>query len=293
MTEPKRKETAKNDEEKQQLIKDKEKEWADLLKESKEAEEQKEQEKESKMEDKMERTRERPQQLSGPKSKYTLFVQIGVVILIAIAVCYFMVPRIAPSIGEYTGQVARINADMTDLRSLILAVNATIPDISGLATKAELNNYARQSDYNTVSSRVGNVETSLSELENNLISQLKPTVEYNLTGTFGNYTLSARTSTAGNFTARLNLVYSPPKDVGAVNSTLEEALLSFNSTWLTSLDKNYTPSLAYDNQWKISQVSFLTGKFSLSANNLTTQNITFTGLNVTPDYVFAEVFKVV
>lgn len=282
MTEPKKKngETEREEEARRKRIEEKEKEWKGLLDESR-------QEEKKGVEETTPKTAKKE---ISPKtsSKLTLLIQVGMVILVSLVVCYFMVPRIAPSLSTYNTKMGEITASLSGLGGRIDTVQASIPNVSNLVTINAFNQ-----ETGILEDRISISEQDILNLKSEMASQIETPMAYNLTGTFGNYTLSIRAIEAGNYTARLTSVYIPARNVSAVNSTFEEALLGLNSSWLTSFDRGYIPSLVFDGQWKISQVSFLTDKFSLPANNLTSISITFTGLNVTPDYVFAEVFKVV
>jgi len=236
-----------------------------------------------------------------PRSKYLMLaVQFGLVILIAVAVCHLMVPRIAPTLGDYDTLVANQNAKNTAQDSAIAAVNSSIPNTSLLATKAELNSYAKTtalSDY-AKTSDLNSATDRITALEASLENQLPNNLNYSLSGTFGNYTLSVVTKEAGNFTARLSMLYNPAVNVGAVNATFEEAYSDFfvGGNWTPEQDENYTPVLSYAcncNQWKVSEVYFYISKFALGVDNSTEIDINFDGLKYTPSLAYAEVFTVV
>lgn len=289
MAEPKKKteeEKKKKKEEREARIKEKEKEWKGL--------QEKDEDKEKEGKPKREAAR------SGFKldSRFTLPIIVASVILISIIVCRLMVPILAPTIsdfGSFQGDVAESFTYLDEkIDEEVEEVRGEIPDISNLVSTFQLNQLRGDLDdtIDEVEWKAALNADNITAIRTDIASQVKALVESTLSGTFGSYTLKARAGEAGNFTARLNLVYTPARNVGVANSTLEEALLSFSSSWVTSIDKDYLPSLVFDSRWKVSGVSFLVGKFSLGAVNSTSISITFTGLNVTPDYVFAEVFPV-
>jgi len=286
----------KEEEARRKRIEEKEKIWRELIDESKKGEKEEKQETVTDSSKVKETVVEKKPRRLGFRlgSSYTPVIVVVAIILISVLVCWIMVPKLAPTLTEFNTRMGSIATTFSSHSTRMDSIEASIPDISTLVTSTAFNQEVERigNRIDATEERSNSIEQDILAIQDSIASQVKSKVEYDLTGTFGNYTLSARTSEAGNFTSRLNLVYLPARNVSVVNSTLEEALLSFNSTWLTSLDKNYTPSLVYDGQWKISQVSFLTNKFALVANNITTISINFTGLNVTPDYVFAEVFKV-
>jgi len=231
-------------------------------------------------------------------SKTVLAVALGAVILISLMVSFIMVPKLAPSRLEFETQAGSTSNKFTQVDARINAVNSSIPDISILATKAELSNYATKSDLNNyaTNANLNAANSRINSVEAILDSQIPNTLSYSLNGTFGNYTLSLLTTEAGNYTAIVHMLYNPAKNVGVVNGTSEDALVDFYSggNWTTSLDKNYIPVLLLSSsQWKVSKVSFYTDSFSLTANNTTTVSVTFTGLKYACDTAYAEIFKVV
>lgn len=292
MTEPKAKSKKQDEEKKKEVakkkrIKEKEREWKKI----KEEEDEREEEEKAKKEEKKEVAKGGLQL----NSRYTIFLLVGAAILISIMVCKLMVPALSPTLPEYTALLGDIASSFNYSNSERGRIEGLIPDTSLFVTKLTFDQERGEveNELDVVGRELNTLGNDLTGVRLDLDSRIKPLVEYNLTGTFGNYTLEARVSKVGNFTARLNCVYSPARSIGVANSTLEEAILDFNSSWLASLDRNYVPNLVYDSQWKVSEVSFLTGKFSLLTTNSTSISITFTGLNVTPDYVFAEVLPVI
>jgi hypothetical protein len=225
----------------------------------------------------------------------TLLMSILLPIIVPIIVCLVMVPQMAPGKGLYNADMTRISSNITGLDSRLNSVQTLASTTSAEFTAMNIDVNANTAGISVLHGNATTLNDRLDIIETNIASRLPNSlVDAHLAGTFGNYTLTAKSSDAGNFTARLTMVYNLTPV--AVNVTEDEALVAFYTTWITALDEDYIPSLVYDTnstQWYVSQVSFHTPKFELEAGNEASLNITFEGLIFTPDFSYVEVFPVI
>jgi len=280
----------KEKEAKEKIVEEKEKIWATLSEEEKEGLAKEELSKAlAKSKDKKEDIKRGDSLGIGPKH---LLVIVGVALLMAIIVCKFMIPFLAPTLASYNAKMGEIASSFSSVNGRIDGVEDSIPDVNDFVSSSLFNQEIDEL-VSLIASVNTSVEQKILDTQSSINSSIKESTEYNLTGVLGNYTLAVRSREGGNYTAKLNFLYTPAASIGTVNSTLEEVKIIFYSNWTTSLDRNYIPSMVYDSQWKVSDVFFYTGKFSLESGNWTNVSIVFSGLNITPNLVFAEVFKVV
>ena len=116
-----------------------------------------------------------------------------------------------------------------------------------------------------------------------------------LTGGFGNYTLHAMASEAGNYTADVILAYSTPIVVG--NTTYDDAAQAFYGSLnlSASLVGHYELSLVYtSNKWAVRKLTLNIGTFALEAATEKSMAVVFGGLNstYTPSYAYVYVSPV-
>jgi hypothetical protein len=157
-------------------------------------------------------------------------------------------------------------------------------DISGLTTRmgnAEHKVSDAQDDITIMQGNITTMQDTLNKLPNS------PPEGY-LTGTFGDYTLHAESSEAGNFTANVHLMYSR---AFSCNGTYVECQEYFYSgiDWAKATPA-YATIVTYNRTaWGISQVWWNIGTFELEANTEKTIDITCVGLNSTWEPSFAYV----
>ena len=237
------------------------------------------------------------------KEHKAIIIQVAVVVAIAVIVGAIMVPSLAPSKSLYATDIARLDGgiagigthintlgtDLTnqigDLESDVQSHNTTLDTIGKKAA-------GNSADIDSLQTRADDTETKITILE---AEEGSPPEGY-LTGTMDNYTLHAKSSEAGNFTANVHLVYSPPVSVGNA-TTQDEALQAFygSITWTALTIRDYVPTLTYNSTaWHVSQVWFNIGTFTMAANNETAVAVKFGGLNSTyePDFSYVEVWPV-
>jgi len=201
------------------------------------------------------------------------------------------------------------NADMAQAEDRVSTVESTASgnaaDISELQNDTDTIEQQYGGVANTVSLHTGSInslkgrmdtaEGNITAICDELATVGSPPEGY-LTGTFGNYTLHAKASEAGNYTANVHLVFAPPIGVGNA-TTYSEAVANFTATvnWTMANVKAYVPIANYNGTtWGISQVWWNVGTFTLVANNETAVAIPFAGLNSTymPNFAYVEVFPV-
>ena len=108
----------------------------------------------------------------------------------------------------------------------------------------------------------------------------------------GNYTLSVKSDEAGNFTAKVHLVYS--RAFGC-NGTYSECQQTFYSgiNWTTGTPA-YATEVTFDGtDWSLTELWWNVGPITLAADTEVALNITCTSLNATwePDYTYVEVYR--
>ena len=220
-------------------------------------------------------------------------IKIAVVVAIAAGISAIMVHGLSLSKG-----------DISNIDESIAALSADVDGIIAqgpLAAKDQLDAIGNQAESNRdkisrLQTRMGNAESLITTVQDDLAEVIASPPEGYLTGTVGYYTLHTKASEDGEFTANVHLVYSPPISVG--NATTQDgALQSFYGgiNWTAPSLRDYICSLAYNGTaWEVSRVSFNIGTFALTANTETTIDIMFGGLSNTyaPDFVYVEVYQV-
>lgn len=220
-------------------------------------------------------------------------IKVAVVVAIAAIISAIMVLGLAASKGaidKIDNSVAALDADVDGI--MALGSLATVDQLESIGNRTQNNQY----NIGDLQTRLGNVENLFNTMQNDLAEALCSPPEGYLTGTVGNYTLHARASKGGNFTANVHLVYSPPLSAG--NATTQgKALQAFYESidWAVPYLRDYVCTLTYsDTAWGISRVSFNIGTFTLEANTERTLDIIYSGLNSTyePDFAYVELYPI-
>jgi len=183
--------------------------------------------------------------------------------------------------------LANLGANATGLiGNLAGNLTALTGQVDTISTTTTTNDH----DINALQDWQDTTEPRITVLE----SQNSPPKGY-LTGTLGHYTLHAKCNEAGNFTANVHLVYSPPLSVGN-GTTQDQAVSAFYGSINWGLaNRDYVPTLTYNGSaWGVSQVWFNIGTFAMAANNETAIDIIFSGLTgaYSPDFAYVEVWPV-
>ena len=233
-------------------------------------------------------------------------IAIAVAIAVAAAISGGMIHELAPSKSAHNADMTRLDGEMSAMTNHVVGLTDDVDGIVALgplATEDELVTIGNQTAGNAfnisaLQTRVGTAEDRIQEAREDIANLLGSPPEGYLTGTFGNYTLHAKCSTAGNYTANVNLVYSTPINVG--NATTQDEVLSLfcsSINWAAASVPDYICDITYSGNatsWGISRVWWNIGTFKLVANTEKAVAITFGGLNSTyePDFAYVEVFPV-
>lgn len=232
------------------------------------------------------------------------WVKIAIAVVVAVIVSAIILHIQAPSKAEVNNLEGRVSAMGThvagtdaDVDSNADAIDA-IEDQVGNLTEEQFNGVANKvslhdSSVNSLKGRMATAEGNITAIRAELATVGSPPEGY-LTGSFGNYTLHAEASDAGNFTANINLVYSPPKIVGN-GTTYDQAVSDFYSgiDYAAANGTKYACEVIYTGSaWGVSRVYWNIGTFELAANAEKAINIPFAGLNSTykPSFAYAELY---
>ena len=222
-------------------------------------------------------------------------IKIGMAV--GISVCIMLIVFFTQGIprGEYNASMTRMEQGITTMGSQIADNTA---DITGLASDAATTAEQYSDIANTVIGHTGDISTlddRIDTAEGN-ITTLEATLaaEGYLTGMVGNYILHAKAGTAGNYTANVHLVFSPPISAGNA-TTYDEAMAAFYGSvnWTAANVKAYTLVASYNGTaWGISQAWWNISTFALVAGTDTDITVLFAGLANTPSFAYAEIYPV-
>jgi hypothetical protein len=221
-------------------------------------------------------------------TKATL-VHILIATAVAVLISYLILGGLIPSKSVVNANVVAITRLQANFNNLTVEL-ATKANQTQLETvNSRLSDVAGQ--IIVQNGRIGNVESRVSTVEGELLG-LNLTEVY-LAGTFGNYTLYAKSSETGNFTAKVHLMYSR---AFGYNGTYEDAQQYFYSgiNWTQGTPSYATVITFNGTAWNLGELWWNIGVFPLTANNETAFNITCAGLNSTyaPDFSYVEIWPV-
>ena len=221
---------------------------------------------------------------------------------ICVIVGAIMIPDIAVTHGKHAIAMERVDQGFSavgsEVADLAGDLNAVASDVAGVETELGTVTVTITEHGNNISaldSRVDATQTKLTHVEEELAAVMATPPEGWLTGTFGTYTLHARSSEAGTFTASVYLCYSPM--VGLNGTTYSEAVADFYAGLNTTATafKPYVPTLSYNGTaWGVTSISFNIGTFALEAKAETTVQAMHGGLPEAykPDWAYAAVWPV-
>ena len=235
-------------------------------------------------------------------------IKVVAVIGIAAIISAVMVMQLAVGKDAYTKAMERLEGGITVTGAKVADIENDVDGILAqgpLATRADVANVTSRTeaitqDVGALQTSLGLAQTKILGLEAQLALVTGSPPEGYLTGTFanstGNYTLHAKCSEAGNFTANINLVYAAPVYVGNATN-YDEAIGAFYAgiNWTAANTTVYVPTLAYNSTaWGVSKVQFNIDAFALVANNETAIPVLFGGLNATyePDFVYVDIWPI-
>lgn len=221
-----------------------------------------------------------------------IVIAVGIAVAMSAAILLTTTPRKSAYDADMVRHAASIENLAITVGGLAEQDEATASQISGITSTVT----GHTDDIISLETRANETDSRIDAVRADMQELVCSPPEAHLTGTFGSYKLHARTSVAGNFSANVHLVYSPPVSVGNATS-YDGTLQAFHAgiNWTATTLKAYIPVPSYNGTaWGISQVWFNIGTFVLAANNDTSINIAFTGLNSTyePDFAYVEVFPI-
>lgn len=228
-------------------------------------------------------------------------IAVVAAIAVAAAISGGMVHELAPSKNAHNADMTRLDGEMSAMTNHVVGLTDDVDGIVALgplATEDDLVTIGNQTAGNAfnisvLQTRIGTAEDRIQEAREDIANLPGSPPEGYLTGTFGNYTLHAKCSTAGNYTANVHLVYSRAFGyAGTYNETIANFYTGIN--WTQATPAYCTVVTFNGTAWGISQVWWNIGTFELVANAEKVVAITFGGLNSTyePDFAYVEVFPV-
>jgi hypothetical protein len=240
------------------------------------------------------------------RTNQTTLIYIGAAIAIAVIVNAIMTPSLAVTHGEHDAAMTRVDQGFSHMGAELADTARTLTSVSRdleAAEDAVANLTETVGGYDeaigAMGTRVGSTESSIERVEGNLaeveeaVNKLNSPPEAWLTGVAGNYTLHAKSSKAGDFTANVVLCYSPPV---AINATSHgEAMDAFYGGLTAGATlKPYVPTVSYNGtDWGVSSVSFNVGTFALDAGVVKPIAVVYGGLptGYVPEWAYAEVYQ--
>ena len=224
------------------------------------------------------------------------WIHIGIAAGIAVIIGAIIVVTATPRVSTYLDDISQLNAQ-------IKAAAGDVNNILGLgelATDDDLNNLNstvadHATDIGMLNSRINDADGRINAIVNDLAELVCSPPDAYLSEEFSNYILHAKSSKAGNFTANVHLVYSPPIAVGNA-TTRDETINAFYAgiNWTGGVVQNYIPTASYNGTaWGISEVSFNIGSFYLATDIDTDIDIITRGLSNTykPAFAYVDIYS--
>lgn len=239
-----------------------------------------------------------PPAQGGQGGRFSNVAFIVLSAVIAFVIVFIMVPRLAPSRNAYEQDITRLELDLVDIRgnlggltNLPAGFTSLSNDVIGFRDSV----IANSAGITVLETWATDAGARLDALETQPAPEPDNSLEYALTGTFGQYLLTIKASIGGDFVGKINLVYITPQPVGDLNATISEATQAFHTGWLTSPNREYIPVLKWDAiiGWKVTEVSFYTSKITLVADTEAIFNIAAIGLKTGVElthHTYVEVF---
>ena len=223
------------------------------------------------------------------KKKKSLFnlgsksVQTLIPIVVSLLLMSFMMVNFAPTKGQLGALVERIDsigAIMEGQKALVAKNTERIETMAGTLGTLPKKSYVDSrvagivdfsTDIKAVKGSIEVLEVRVGKVE---VKGGASSLSYTLYKEGQVLKLRVVSGTSGSYVGKVTLSYSPSRDLGGV--TYEEGL-SYFYLHLSSPSRYYKPSLVKDDRWKLAQVEFLTGSFSLVANQEITLEIPMSG----------------
>jgi len=219
------------------------------------------------------------------------WAHIGIAAGIAILISGLIILAAVPGKGIYDDYIARLDDAISDINDTLgQGTFATDDDLVSIF--GQLTDHAGNISW--LNNHIGNVEDKVNSVQDDVSKIICSSPDAHLEGMAGNYTLYVKSGHAGEFTANVHLVYSPP--VSAGNATNYSAAVDYfyaGINW-TIANHSYTPMAAFNGTaWGTSRVSFNIGTFTLEAHTEAIIGIVFTGLEHEPAYGYVDIHQVI
>lgn len=236
-------------------------------------------------------------QQKGPWTHILIAVGIAVLILgILMASC-------TASKGAVNTNAADIAETQTTLATVTNSVGTKASQAALEALESDITDALgdQAADISDLDERTGIAETKLAQartdittIQGQIAGVINSPLSATLAGTFGNYTMSVKSDEAGDFMAKVHLVYGP----GAGNATsYVDVITDFYGTVNWSVNATvpqYVVVPTYDGTtWSVAEVWWDTGTFGLVADTEKDIDITCAGLDSAwaPGYAYVEVYQ--
>lgn len=218
-------------------------------------------------------------------------IHIIIAVIVSLIFCAIIVNNTSVGQDVFTEEMAEVKGTVNGFGARVVDNEAALATVyeqyGGVANTVG----QHTGDIGALQTRMATAEGNITRLGDRINEVGSPPEGY-LTGSPGNYTLHARASQAGNYTANIHLVFAPAVATG--NDTLEGALDVFlgTITWNATYIKPYVPVLSYNGTgWVVTEVWWNLGTFALPDG---TKDITvlFGGLPRFPTYSYVEIYPV-
>jgi len=233
------------------------------------------------------------------KANQTTLIYIGAAIAIAVIVSAIMVPRLAVTHSKHNAAMTRVDQGFSHVGAELADTARTLTSVSRDLEATEDTVANLTETVGGYDEAIGAMGTNIERVEGNLaeveeaVNKLNSPPEAWLTGVAGNYTLHAKSSKAGDYTANVVLCYSPPVAINA--TSYSEAMDAFYGGLTAGATlKPYVPAVSYNGtDWGVSSISFNVGKFVLVAGTETPIAVVYGGLptGYVPTWAYVEVYQ--
>lgn len=223
-------------------------------------------------------------------SRQSNIAQMLIAALVAIVLSIIIIMQIAPTKGAVSGLDDRltvaetsvtVNADAITTLTSSLVNYASKSSVASVVTDVETVRgtlvglpaiYAKITDIPEevdLSGLEAEVDIAIADMQAEVATALDAipdthTLEYSLYGTGEEYVLTVVSDKAGSFVARVTLTYDSP--VALLGVDLNDAMQDFYVNCLDDPNRDYMCSLIYEGiEWKVKEVYFVTGGFTLEA----------------------------
>ena len=233
------------------------------------------------------------------KTNQTTLIYIGAAIAIAVIVSAIMVPKLAVTHSKHQAAMTRVDQGFSHVGAELADTARTLTSVSRDLEATEDTVANLTETVGGYDEAIGALGTNIERVEGNLaeveeaVNKLNSPPEAWLTGVAGNYTLHAKSSKAGTFTANVVLCYETPVAINA--TSYGEAMdVFYGGLTAGATLKPYVPAVSYNGTaWGVSGISFNIGTFTLDAGVVKPIAVVYGGLpaGYVPEWAYAEVYQ--